>query len=193
GRPARRFRFRTEAGHLLGLEIGPHRVSALLSGLDGRIIGAQAKEVRETATADERLERLRTAVTELLRRAGVARDSLRAVGVGTPGIVEADGTVRLGTGLPGWTGLGLGERVGRSSPCPVLAEDDAGPAGARRLGGCGWALPFPGGRGWGRGGGWAGPSPGRCWGGTAPTRPWSPSTGRARRPTPTTAPACWPG
>src|SRR5690606_41954861 len=57
GRPARRFRFRTGAGHLLGLEIGPHRVSALLSGLDGRIIGAQAKEVRETATADERRER----------------------------------------------------------------------------------------------------------------------------------------
>src|SRR5690606_38826073 len=116
GRPARRFRFRTEAGHLLGLEIGPHRVSALLSGLDGRIIGAQAKEVRETATADERLERLRTAVTELLRRAGVARDSLRAVGVGTPGIVEADGTVRLGTALPGWTGLGLGERLAGPSP-----------------------------------------------------------------------------
>lgn len=41
GRPARRFRFRAEAGHLLGIEIGPHRVSALLSGLDGRIIGSR--------------------------------------------------------------------------------------------------------------------------------------------------------
>ncbi|NEB13337.1 MarR family transcriptional regulator, partial [Streptomyces coelicoflavus] len=71
GRPARRFRFRAEAGHLLGLEIGPHRVAALLSGLDGRVIGAQAKDVDENAPADERLERLRTAVAELLRRAGV--------------------------------------------------------------------------------------------------------------------------
>ena len=105
GRPARRFRFRAEAGHLLGLEVGAHRVAALLSDLDGRVLGGQSKEVGETASADERLDRLRGAVAELLRRCGVPRDSLRAVGVGTPGIVAADGTVRLGTALPGWTGL----------------------------------------------------------------------------------------
>ena len=40
GRPARRFRFRAEAGHLLGIEIGPHRVSALLSDLGGRVLGS---------------------------------------------------------------------------------------------------------------------------------------------------------
>jgi predicted NBD/HSP70 family sugar kinase len=128
GRPARRFRFRAEAGHLLGLEIGAHRVAALLADLDGRVIGSQAKDVPETAGADERLERLRGAVAELLRRAGVARGSLRAVGVATPGIVEADGTVRLSTALPGWTGLRLGERLGRSFKCPVLVENDANAA-----------------------------------------------------------------
>ncbi|MFH8222204.1 ROK family protein [Streptomyces sp. NPDC018057] len=128
GRPARRYRFRAEAGHLLGLEIGPHRVAALLSDLDGRVLGAQAKEVGKTADADERLERLRTAVAELLRRAGVPRSSLRAVGVGTPGIVEAGGIVRLGTALPGWTGLNLGERLSRSFRCPVLVENDANAA-----------------------------------------------------------------
>lgn len=128
GRPARRFRFRAEAGHLLGLEIGSHRVAALLADLDGRVLGAQAKDVDETAPADERLDRLRTAVAELLRRAGVPRSSLRAVGVGTPGIVEADGTIRLGTALPEWTGLRLGERLSRSFKCPVLVENDANAA-----------------------------------------------------------------
>ncbi|BFO19594.1 hypothetical protein SHKM778_59820 [Streptomyces sp. KM77-8] len=128
GRPARRFRFRAEAGHLLGLEIGVHRVAALLADLDGRVIGAQARDVDETVDADERLERIDAAVAELLRRAGVPRGSLRAVGVGTPGIVEADGTVRLGTALPGWTGLGLGERLSRSFKCPVLVENDANAA-----------------------------------------------------------------
>ncbi|MCX4510458.1 ROK family protein [Streptomyces sp. NBC_01619] len=128
GRPARRFRFRAEAGHLLGVEIGPHRVAALLSGLDGRIIGAGSREVAETASADERLERVRTVVADVLRRTGVARSSLRAVGVGSPGIVEADGTVRLGTALPDWTGLALGERLRRSFRCPVLVENDANAA-----------------------------------------------------------------
>ncbi|NEA48836.1 ROK family protein, partial [Streptomyces sp. SID10815] len=69
-----------------------------------------------------------TAIAELLRRAGVPRSALRAVGVGTPGIVDASGTVRLGTALPGWTGLHLGERLGRSFKCPVLVENDANAA-----------------------------------------------------------------
>ncbi|MEU8781270.1 ROK family transcriptional regulator [Streptomyces sp. NPDC048637] len=128
GRPARRFRFRTEAGHLLGIEIGPHRVAALLSDLGGQVLDTAQRPVAETAPADERLERVRTVVADLLRRTGVPRGSLRAVGVAGPGIVEADGTVRLSTALPGWTGLPLGERLRRSFRCPVLVENDANAA-----------------------------------------------------------------
>ncbi|MFF4603311.1 ROK family protein [Streptomyces sp. NPDC001339] len=128
GRPARRFRFRTEAGHLLGIEIGPHRVTAVLADLSGRVVDTGQRAVEETAPADDRLERVRTVVADLLRRTGVPRGSLRAVGVATPGIVEADGTVRLGTALPGWTGLPLGDRLRRSFRCPVLVENDANAA-----------------------------------------------------------------
>ncbi|MFC9429643.1 ROK family transcriptional regulator [Streptomyces sp. NPDC056987] len=128
GRPARRFRFRAEAGHLLGIEIGPHRVAAMVAGLDGEIIGAGSREVSAKADADERLAGVRLVTDEVLARAGVARDSLRAVGVGSPGIVEADGTVRLGTALPQWTGLALGERLRCSFSCPVLVENDANAA-----------------------------------------------------------------
>ncbi|MFI1970831.1 transcriptional regulator [Streptomyces cinnamoneus] len=128
GRPARRFRFRVEAGHLLGVEIGPHRIAALLADLGGRVTGSAHVEVPHTAPADERLEQVRVAVADLLARSGVPRGSLRAVGVATPGIVEADGTVRLGTALPGWTGLRLGERLRRSFRCPVLVENDANAA-----------------------------------------------------------------
>ncbi|MEW1659246.1 MULTISPECIES: ROK family transcriptional regulator [unclassified Streptomyces] len=128
GRPARRFRFRTEAGHLLGIEIGPHRVAVVLADLSGQLLGSAQRDVAETAAAGERLERVRAVVSDLLRRAGVARSSLRAVGVASPGIVEADGTVRLGTALPGWTGLPLGERLRRSFRCPVLVENDANAA-----------------------------------------------------------------
>ncbi|MBW1598101.1 ROK family transcriptional regulator [Streptomyces sp. JJ38] len=128
GRPARRYRFRAEAGHLLGVEIGPHRVSAVLSDLTGGIVGRAERPVHETSDADERLERVRSVVSELLRRSEVARSTLRAVGVGTPGIVRSDGSVRLCTALPGWTGLPLAERLRRSFRCPVLVENDANAA-----------------------------------------------------------------
>jgi predicted NBD/HSP70 family sugar kinase len=125
GRPARRFRFHAEAGHLLGIEIGAHQVRVVLSDLSGQVLGSHGRDVDEAASADDRLERVRGTVAELLRKAGVARSTLWAVGVGSPGIVESGGTVRLSSALPGWTGLPLAERLRRSFRCPVLVENDA--------------------------------------------------------------------
>ncbi|WP_055590317.1 ROK family protein [Peterkaempfera griseoplana] len=125
GRPARWFRFRSEAGHVLGVEIGVHSVRAVLADLTGRVTASCARPVDEALEADDRLGAARTLVAELLRRAGVSRDSLWAVGIGTPGIVDGEGTVRLGTAMPGWTGLELGSRLRRSFRCPVLVENDA--------------------------------------------------------------------
>jgi predicted NBD/HSP70 family sugar kinase len=125
GRPARYFRFRSEAGHLLGIEIGTHGCRALLADLTGRTLDAYDRPVPDDTPAEERLALVRGTVAELLRRAGVARDSLWAVGAGTPGVVDAEGVVRLGTALPGWTGLDLAGRLRRSFRCPVLVENDA--------------------------------------------------------------------
>lgn len=125
GRPARRFRFRAEAGHALGVEIGSHRISAVLADLTGDFTGTVTHHVDEETGPQERLASAHGAVAELLGASGVGQESLRAVGVGTPGIVEADGTVRLGTALPGWTGLPLGERLRETFNCPVRVENDA--------------------------------------------------------------------
>ncbi|WP_441247713.1 ROK family protein [Kitasatospora sp. McL0602] len=125
GRPARWFRFRAEAGHILGIEIGVHEIRVTLADLAGRILGVDAKPVEETREAEARLGCVRATVAEVLRKAGVSRDSLWSVAVGTPGIVDRDGTVRLSTAMPGWTGLDLGARLRRSFRCPVVIENDA--------------------------------------------------------------------
>ncbi|WP_030057997.1 ROK family protein [Streptomyces novaecaesareae] len=125
GRPARWFRFRAEAGHILGIEIGVHDIRVILADLTGELVGSHFKPVDEALEAEERLTAVRTAVAEVLRKAGISRDNLWAVGIGTPGIVDREGTVRLGTAMPGWTGLDLGARLRRSFRCPVLIENDA--------------------------------------------------------------------
>ncbi|MEY9846031.1 putative NBD/HSP70 family sugar kinase [Streptacidiphilus sp. BW17] len=125
GRPARHFRFRAEAGHLLGVEIGTHGARAIISDLRGRTLGAYGRPIDETTEADERLTLVRGTVAELLRRGGISRDTIWAVGVGTPGVVDSEGVVQLGTALPGWTGLDLANRLRRSFRCPVLVENDA--------------------------------------------------------------------
>jgi predicted NBD/HSP70 family sugar kinase len=125
GRPARHFRFRAEAGHTLGIEIGTHGARVVLADLRGRVLGRLAGPIGEGLGPDERLAKVRATVAELLRHSGVSRGSLRAVGVGTPGVVDAEGVVRLGTALPGWTGLELAARLRRSFRCPVMVENDA--------------------------------------------------------------------
>ncbi|BFV55344.1 ROK family transcriptional regulator [Kitasatospora sp. CMC57] len=125
GRPARWFRFRAEAGHILGIEIGVHEIRVILADLTGRVLGSHARSAAETLPPDERLALTRTTVAEVLRKAGVSRDSLWAVAVGSPGIVDREGTVQLGTAMPGWTGLDLGARLRRSFRCPVMIENDA--------------------------------------------------------------------
>lgn len=128
GRPARRYRFRAEAGHLLGLEVGAHRVSAVLSDLAGHRLSSADCEVSAHAGAEERLECAVTTGMELLAQSAVAGSTLRAVGVGTPGIIRADGSIRLSMALPGWTGFPLAERLRRMYRCPVLVENDANAA-----------------------------------------------------------------
>jgi predicted NBD/HSP70 family sugar kinase len=50
---------------------------------------------------------------------------LRAVGVGTPGIVDpASGRVTLAPQLGGWEGIQLGRRVERWFGCPVLVDNE---------------------------------------------------------------------
>ncbi|WP_432053404.1 ROK family protein [Streptomyces xiamenensis] len=125
GRPARRFRFRAEAGHLLGVEIGALRVAVLVSDLAGRRVGAAVRTATARTPAAERLALVEGAARAALMASEVARDSVRAVGVGSPGIMAADGSVRLCAALPGWTGLALGDLLGAALGAPVVVENDA--------------------------------------------------------------------
>ena len=83
-------------------------------------------QVRERADAEALLKHVQAAATRALAAAGAQRSLLRAVGVGTPGVVDpATGRLSLAPQLGGWDGLPLGRRLQRSFPCPVLVENEA--------------------------------------------------------------------
>lgn len=125
GRPARRYRFRAEAGYALGMEIDAHRVLLFLADLDGRVVGSHRMELKIDWPARERLAAVRSAVTALLTETGVSRSLLRAVAAGTPGVIDPTGRVAVCTVVPDWQGLPLARELGRSFSCPVLVENDA--------------------------------------------------------------------
>ncbi|WP_217999851.1 ROK family transcriptional regulator [Actinomadura formosensis] len=125
GRPARRYRFRAEAGHVLGIDIGARRVRLLICDLTGEIIGGHGAVLDVQAPPRERIAAVRAEVRACLAAVRIDRRSLWAIAAGTPGVVAPGGTVTSCTIMPGLAGVHLARELGRSFSCPVLVENDA--------------------------------------------------------------------
>ncbi|MFI6907100.1 ROK family protein [Nonomuraea sp. NPDC050394] len=123
GRPAKRYRFRAEAGHVVGLDIGPHKVLAVTADLKGTIVDTRRSAVTPGTDPAARIAAAKAVVRRSLRSAGVS--SVRALGVGTTGVVDpAVGKVVLSDRLPAWTGMDLRSALDGLAGGPVLVGND---------------------------------------------------------------------
>lgn len=124
GRPARRFRFRHDAGYAMGVDVDTQRVRAVLTDLAGETVATADRACHASAPRRERLDALTGVATEALAAAGVAQDRLEAVTVGTPGLVLPDGTVTICQVLEDWSGFSLADALTDGFPCEVHVEND---------------------------------------------------------------------
>jgi predicted NBD/HSP70 family sugar kinase/serine phosphatase RsbU (regulator of sigma subunit)/anti-sigma regulatory factor (Ser/Thr protein kinase) len=124
-RPARRYRFRAEAGYVLGVDIGVNKVRMILADLHGTLIAQRRSELRWTRlNTEERLARVREAVTGFVRDSAVPPGRLRGLCLGHTGIIDATGRILLSDAVPEWNGLDLAHRAGQWFGCPAYAEND---------------------------------------------------------------------
>ncbi|MEU1329153.1 ROK family protein [Streptomyces sp. NPDC005865] len=123
GRPARRFRFRTEAGHVLGVDIGLHKVVLLLADLGGTVLAAHRRDIDPEAGGAARLELLRHAVESFLDAHAPRRATVLARCVGVPGVVDTGGVV-TSLVVPEWSGVDLGRLIEDDGPGHTLVEND---------------------------------------------------------------------
>jgi predicted NBD/HSP70 family sugar kinase len=125
GPPARLLSFRADLGHVLGIDIGANKVLALAADLSGRIVASDRRSTDGGRGAEVVLAEVRAAARQALAGAGLARSSLKAVAVGTPGVVDpGSGRVTLAPQLAGWEGIRLAPALRRSFPCPVLVDNE---------------------------------------------------------------------
>jgi predicted NBD/HSP70 family sugar kinase len=120
GRPARSYRFRAEAGYVVGLDIGAFSVRGMLTDLEGRTLATRRQSVTPETP---RLERLAAADEVVAACAREADAEVWAIGVGTTGLVDAAGTVVRANAIPDWAGTDLAEYFGRSAPLVVVDND----------------------------------------------------------------------
>ncbi|MFE2722591.1 ROK family protein [Kitasatospora sp. NPDC059327] len=125
GRPARLARFRSEAGHVCGVDIGPHKVLVIVADLKGRVVASHRASVPAHTRGGDLVVIAKEAVAEALKRARLNAADLWAVCVGTPGIVDREGgTVLRAPSIPGWTGLSVVPELAERFGCPVRLEND---------------------------------------------------------------------
>jgi predicted NBD/HSP70 family sugar kinase len=127
GPRARLMTFRADLGHVLGLDIGADKALAVVADLSGRILARERRPISHKARAGQRvlLHELEGAGEAALATAGVDPASLRAVGVGTPGVVDpSTGRIALAPQLEGWEGLELGRELGSAFGCPAFVDNE---------------------------------------------------------------------
>jgi predicted NBD/HSP70 family sugar kinase len=125
GRPAIRVSLNGRAAPVLGLDVGPHTVTAGVADAAGEPLAVAHRKVRHRGP-----KHLLALVEEVLAAALLAADvpvgAIAMVVVATPGIVDSDtGRVLYAPSLPGWTSINLVEYLRPRFACPVLIENDA--------------------------------------------------------------------
>jgi predicted NBD/HSP70 family sugar kinase/biotin operon repressor len=123
GRPARRFRFRVEAGRVVGADIGLHKMVLLLADLGGTVLAAHREDIDPDLGGARRLDLLREGLDAFLERHSVRRDDILARCVGVPGVVDAGSTITSHV-IPEWSGVDLGRLLSDGEPGHTLVEND---------------------------------------------------------------------
>jgi predicted NBD/HSP70 family sugar kinase len=124
GRPARRYQFRAGTGHVIGVDVGVHKILALLADLDGNILGTVRHAVDPDAAPAERLAELDAVLAECLTGAGKTATDIWAVTGGVTGAVDAAGRTNYFTPLPGWKDVDLVGHLSTRFACPIVVEND---------------------------------------------------------------------
>ncbi|WP_030452979.1 ROK family transcriptional regulator [Herbidospora cretacea] len=124
GRPARRYRFNADAGHVFGVDIGAHKILVLLSNLEGEVLRSHRLPVDPDADPAERLAVVDAALTGCLAEAGLSPDQIWAITVGVTGPVDASGRTSLFTPLPGWASVSPADHLAARFGCPISVEND---------------------------------------------------------------------
>ena len=128
GRPARCYRFNAEAGYVLGIDLGEHKVSVMLANLKGETVAAITEPGRADDSASTRLASTRRAIRSASKAAGIESSQILAAGMGVPAPVTPAGRLVASADtdyLPGMGDIDIVKSVGRGHHWPVLLENDA--------------------------------------------------------------------
>lgn len=128
GRPARRYRFRSEGAVVLGADVGVRHVEVLLADLAGTALARCSQDVEPGLDPPARLAVLDRLIAEALARARLRADDVHALTVAVSAALEEPGRTASRTPPPQWHEIDLVTRLRASFACPVRVGNSCRPA-----------------------------------------------------------------
>ena len=126
GRPARRYRFNERAGFVVGVDVGPHSVTACVADLLGNVLRQDRSSARSPVTAETLVAVSQQVVSSSLAATGISPHAVLALTVGTPGVVDRHrNRVAKVTGIRGWADIDVASDLSQGPRCRVVVENDA--------------------------------------------------------------------
>ncbi len=113
---------------LIGIDLGGTNCRAALVTESGQLLGLRRMETRADEGLDSLLERVVVLCRELTSEATEGGLTVRAVGLGSPGVIAPDGTVLSSPNLPLLNGLCLPSQIAERIDLPVALFNDANAA-----------------------------------------------------------------
>lgn len=124
GRPARLYDFVADAGYLVGVDVGIHRVRVAIADLVGSVIGWAEREVDGSSLGPTRLSVVQQVIADCLDSSGIDRARLIAMGVAVSGLVGEDGRLVISRSFPDWERVDIAGHLRAEFGCEVTVEND---------------------------------------------------------------------
>lgn len=124
GRPARRYRFRAERHHVVGLDLSDVRLRVAIANLAGDVVHTDLDGPASPRTGAADLAPLRDHVARAFDAARLPLSTLAGVTVAVPGIVGGDGRLAHSPAVREWQGVDIASRLGEVFGCPAAVEND---------------------------------------------------------------------
>lgn len=110
---------------LVGVDLGGTKILAAVMDHAGRILAREKTRTRVERGVSETLQRIVSCTEKAIKKSGIPRESILAVGVGSPGPLNPDtGVVEAPANLTGWKNVPLKTILQQHLKLPVYVEND---------------------------------------------------------------------
>ena len=123
GKPPEMLELISDAHYAVGLDIGRTRLKAVLCDLSGNVVSRMTQPTGNTLPENDLVERICILVENLLSDARVERSRLLGVGVGMPGLIDAENGFVIFSPDFSWEGVPLRDMMEKRLPHHILVEN----------------------------------------------------------------------